>query len=164
MAHMTFGLKAEHCARAIDEDMRCQITNDRMRLMARTPDQITVKVVPQAVFQQPSEHPRQSCAGPSLLELMWTTLIEELSSLMPGGEYHEDQKGDAMLEAVAGDGTEYEKWAEERARVQGACQGIASCIALVLNPYFPNVDDVKAEAITRWTAQEAAAGAGSEEA
>lgn len=112
-----------------------------------------VRPVPQAVFQPADTH-REGCAGPSLLDLMWASLVDELASLMPGGEYHEDAEPGWSL-GQQGDGASTTGWTEERARIQGACQGIAACIALVLNPYFPNVDDVKAEAVTRWIAQEA---------
>jgi hypothetical protein len=126
----------------IDRDFSCVVTNDRMRFMTNT--------VPQAVFQ--TANPRQSCAGPSLLEQMWATLLEELNDLMPGGQYHEDAFDDQQVHP---DGLGRREWVEERARVQGACQGISACIALVLNPYLPDIDAVKAEAIARWTDLEA---------
>jgi hypothetical protein len=138
---------AAQCARAINRDLSCRITNDRMKLMG--------KPIPEAKFQAPAPQPRKDCAGPSLLELMWASLLDELAQLMPGGEYHEDERPKSSVPEEL----EIEiDWTEERARVQGACQGISACIALVLNPYHPNVDAVKAEAVTWWTDQEARKG------
>lgn len=116
------------------------------------------KPVPQAVFQ-PAAGPRESCAGPSLLEQMWATLIDEMDALMPGGDYHDDAEPGWSTE-MAGDGIDHNGWTEERARIQGACQGIAVCIALVLNPYRPNIDEVRTEAAMRWQDKEAALGDG----
>lgn len=123
--------------------------------MAKTPDHIVVKVVPQAVFQ-PAGTPRPSCAGPSLLEQMWSTLLEEMDAIMPGGDYHEDafegHEAPQDEQQMA-----YAEWRDERARIQGACQGIAVCIALVQNPYRPNIDEVRTEAAMRWADREVAA-------
>ena len=131
---------AAACVRAIDLNYPCRVTNDRMRM--------TGKQAPEAVFQAPgAQHPRQDCAGPSLLEQMWATLIEEMDALMPGGEYADEP---AHVAEGRYDGTGGSEWHEERARLRGVCQGVTACIALVINPYAPNLDAVRADAVTRW--------------
>lgn len=132
---------APQCIRTIDLDFSCRITNDRMKLMAK---------VPQVEFK-PAANPRPDCAGPSLLEQMWATLVDEMDQLMPGGYYHDEAKPDPTVAAM----DEERAWAEERARIQGACQGIAVCIALVINPYRPNIDEVRTEAAMRWQDRQA---------
>lgn len=109
---------------------------------------------PEAVFRAPQQadqtagRPRDDCAGPSLLDLMWNTLLEEMTALLPGGDYHEDAFQGLKSKSESED--EYQSWAEERARIMGVCQGITACIALVINPYVPNLDAVRAEAMERW--------------
>ncbi len=116
------------------------------------------------VFQAPEPadqsagRPRASCAGPSLLDLMWGTLLAEMHELMPGGDYAVEQE--PVHGALEEKEDERDAWFQERARLQGACQGITACIALVMNPYYPDLDAVRQEALTRWTAEQAAGGAG----
>lgn len=80
-----------------------------------------------------SGKPPGTYAGPSLLELVWRQLDEVMDELM-----------DARL-----DGREPDK-------VQaGTALGYAGAIAIFSNPYNPNVDAVRAEAVERWEARQA---------
>lgn len=65
-----------------------------------------------------------SCAGKSLLELMWEELDETMDRLMVPGAAAETDKGQAL--------------------------GIAWCIALVTNPYHVNMEAIREEALERW--------------
>lgn len=68
--------------------------------------------------------------GKSLLDLLW----EQLDQFVD--EYQEMTDGGFLEEAVA----------EARGRAHAA----AVCVALVTNPYSPQVDAIKAEAMERW--------------
>lgn len=72
-----------------------------------------------------------STAGPSILEMMW----EELDSIV-----------DRLCEegAAAEDGLD-----------SGRAQGMAHAIAIVEQPYQPNIEDVRARAMERRAAREA---------
>lgn len=37
---------------------------------------------------------------------------------------------------------------------KGEANGVAKCIAIIYNPYYPNVDSVKADAVRRWEYRE----------
>jgi hypothetical protein len=65
--------------------------------------------------------------GPSILEMLWEELDAQLSKLMD---------------------------MPEQDRAQAAhCLGIAKCIAIMQNPYSPDVDAVRREAMERWEAK-----------
>lgn len=68
---------------------------------------------------------RRKHAGRSILELFW----EQLDMIVER----------MMSEAEAADGLD-----------AGRAQGITVCIAIILNPYEPNMPAVKEEAMRRW--------------
>jgi len=67
-----------------------------------------------------------SCAGKSLVEMMEDRLDEVFSRLKT---------------EPAEDG-----------RDPGRAEGIATCIAIIRNPYSPNINIIRAEAVERWEA------------
>lgn len=71
-----------------------------------------------------------ACAGKSLVEIMWDELDHLVDNLMDDG-------------SEAGDGLD-----------KGRADGVAFCIALITNPYYPNVPAVKAEAMDRRAGRE----------
>lgn len=84
-----------------------------------------------------------SAAGKSLLEKLWDELDVVMDRLMADGEpenagypYHQDDLED------------YRSWGEDR----GQAQGLAFAIAIIENPYHPNMPAVKARAVERWEA------------
>lgn len=92
-----------------------------------------------------------SAAGPSLLERLW----EELDAIM--GRLMADGPPEPKPEAIINHGLDrpdplaewadtYRAWGEER----GQAQGVAFAIALITNPYAPDLPAVKAEAVERW--------------
>lgn len=84
-----------------------------------------------------------SAAGKSLLEKLWDELDNIMSRLMSDGE--PDINGHDIYEH---DLENYKAWGEER----GQAQGIAYAIAIIENPYQPNMPGVKARAVERWEA------------
>jgi hypothetical protein len=75
----------------------------------------------------PGLHPR-SCAGRSLQDMMWDELLTVVDRL------------------VQGDGAEAE---DDR----GKAQGIAYCLAITQNPYKPNMEAIREEAMRRYEEQ-----------
>ena len=67
--------------------------------------------------------------GPSILEMMWGRLVEETETLL-------DLTGWGTGDPV-------------KAKQIGVCIGMAEMIAVLLNPYNPNVDEVRAEVMRR---------------
>lgn len=78
--------------------------------------------------------PRPSCGGKSILDLIWDELMEVY------GEVLEDSKR-------IQNGHDPHEGHEER---RGQCVGLATAIAILVNPYAPNVDAVRTEARERW--------------
>lgn len=72
------------------------------------------------------------CAGKSLHEILWDELMTIMDRLMTGCE-------------------------AEDGRDPGRAEGVAYCIAIFQNPYAPNIDSVRAEAMERWDADMASA-------
>lgn len=72
-------------------------------------------------------------AGPSILELVWVELDKVMDVLMAaklGGELPEPER-------------------------VGSAQGLALAIAILLNPYKPNINAVRVEAVNRWEGRQA---------
>jgi hypothetical protein len=95
--------------------------------MAKTPETITVRVNVEEV--------RPSCGGKSIMEMLWERLDEIYVMLM--GPLRGYSDGDRM-----------------KSRTIGEALGIATAIAIIMNPYAPNVDAVRAEARSRWEASQ----------
>lgn len=68
-----------------------------------------------------------SCAGKSILELLWEELDTIVDRLMTG--------------QAAADG-----------RDPGRAEGVAYCIAVFTNPYRPNIEGVREQSTERWEA------------
>lgn len=106
---------AATCVRTIDKDRQCRLGNDRMAMM----------VAP----------PRNSCAGPSLLEMLWERLLGSYDKLIEFGDP--------------------ERWMSEEQRQEymvqrGTCLGLATAISIIINPYHPDVDAVREELAERY--------------
>jgi hypothetical protein len=85
--------------------------------------------------------------GRSILEQIW----EELDSIM------DQLRSSSPIPEVEGwDGV------RDRAELRGRAQGIAYAIAVIVNPYAPDVPEVKAEARKRWEKRNNAGGEGKE--
>lgn len=72
-----------------------------------------------------------ACGGKTILEFMWERLMAVVERLMTGQQ--------------AEDGHDV-----------GRAEGIAWCIAVFQNPYKPNIDAVRAEAMQLWEDEDAA--------
>lgn len=70
-----------------------------------------------------------SCGGKSLYELVWEEMMAITDRLMTGQEAEDDV---------------------------GAARAIAWVLAVMQNPYLPNVDAVREQVMERWEAEEAA--------
>lgn len=123
------GVYAAACVRAVDRDLSCRVTNDRMKLM--------------------TTH-RPDCAGKSLLELLWDQLMETMQELMEQMaqwvEYQEEN--DPMHFCEERENRVTTLWA-----VRGNAKGLAQAIAFIINPYAPDLDAVRAEAAERYANQ-----------
>lgn len=73
-------------------------------------------------------------AGKSLLDLLWEHLDQFMDDLM----------------APAHEGGDL-----EQAELKGRAYGMAHAIALVTNPYHPDLDTVRADAVERWESRQA---------
>lgn len=71
-------------------------------------------------------------AGPSLRELLWREMDNQLGKLL------------AIQE---------EESPEIVAAQRGHCLGLAKALAIFINPYDPNVDAIRREAMERWEEQ-----------
>lgn len=72
--------------------------------------------------------------GASILEQLWELMDQQLGKLM----------------AISADDFPHEEAFElAEAGQKGMCLGIARCIAIMTNPYDPDVDEVRAEAMRR---------------
>lgn len=69
----------------------------------------------------------QACMGKSILEMLWDELDAIVERLMAGGAAEEDK---------------------------GKAQGVAYAIAVIENPYLPNVERIRDEAMDRWEADQ----------
>ena len=65
------------------------------------------------------------CGGKTILELLWDELDAIMDRLMSDGE-------------------------AEDGRDPGRAEGVAYCIAVMQNPYLPNIDAVREQAMERW--------------
>ena len=84
----------------------------------------------------------QPHAGRSLIEIYWSELDEILDRLMDEGapqQYPEDGKSWGIA-------PDWQAYGEQR----GQAQGVAYCIAVMTNPYTPDVDAIREEAMERW--------------
>ena len=67
-----------------------------------------------------------SCAGKSLLQLMWEELDTVIDRLMSGDGAAEDGKD------------------------PGRAEGIAICLSILSQPYYPTIDSIREEAMARY--------------
>lgn len=154
------------CLRHIDEQGGCRLTSERSELMAKPKRQEPAVAEPNdegfieptseldvrhlrialARWVHPSDIKRalgrltkvnglrplrpasQVCGGKSIFEMLW----EELDAIVE------------RLQAGASDDVEADK---------GRAQGVAFAIATIQNPYLPNIEAVRNEAMDRWEAQ-----------
>lgn len=78
-------------------------------------------------------------AGKSILEMLWEKLDSRLEQLMADGEPHPDGLPNYGR-------AEFAEWG----RQQGRCEELAFAIALMTNPYEPDLPAIKEEAMRRW--------------
>lgn len=80
-------------------------------------------------------------AGPSIIEIIWAEMDAAYERLVADGEPEPRLPDSWTWEDLEG----YQRWGEQR----GQCQGLAYALAVLHNPYRPNVDEIKAEAKRR---------------
>lgn len=95
---------------------------------------------------------REAHAGRSLIEILWEELDSIMDRLMDDGAPEPPRNHNAPLSAKEAKEfcNSFAEWGEER----GQAQGVAYALAIMLNPYQPNVPGVKAEAMERWEARQ----------
>jgi len=76
--------------------------------------------------------PDQDVRGKSVLDLLWEKLDQYVDKFQELNEY-----------------TDQREW-ENLAEAKGRAHAAAVCVALVTNPYHPDVDVVKTDAMERW--------------
>jgi len=81
--------------------------------------------------------PEQDVRGKSLLDLLW----EQLDQFVD----------DVQALSSAATSWDTRNQAAELANAKGQAHAMAVAIALVTNPYHPDVDEIKSEAMERWS-------------
>lgn len=84
----------------------------------------------------------------TLLEMLWDDLDAKLDALLADGGEPEAEYG-PRTGGLKGLMEQCAEWG----RQQGRCEGLAYAIAVITNPYRPNVPAVKEEAMRRWEAE-----------
>ena len=89
----------------------------------------------------------ESVAGKSILDLLWEEMDDVVDLLMEEGQ-PESWSGElfGMPQDEIGVVSEWQNWGEQR----GRAQGLAYALAVILNPYAPDVPMIKAQAMARW--------------
>jgi hypothetical protein len=82
-------------------------------------------------------------AGRSILEILWEELDSIMDRLMGEGK---PGTSEGEFGCELGDPEQWQKYGEER----GQGQGVAYCIAVMENPYAPDVPGIKVRAMNRW--------------
>lgn len=72
-------------------------------------------------------------AGKSVLDLLWERLDAFVNELMAKDMPHPDKTADPDFREI-----------------KGRAYGMAEAIALITNPYHPDIDAVRADAVERW--------------
>lgn len=81
----------------------------------------------------------------SMADQLWADLMADYERLV--GDYAD--LGEVGPEELDESGQELVAWGEAR----GRAQGLAMALAVLRNPYAPDVPNIKEEAYDRWTAQ-----------
>lgn len=92
-------------------------------------------------------------AGKSILDLLWEEMDDVVDLLQEEGQpaswADEHVRGRTPRDEI-GVASEWQSWGERR----GRAQGLAYALAVILNPYEPDVPAVKREAMARWDARQ----------
>lgn len=93
-----------------------------------------------------------SARGPSIIERLWAELDNIMDRLMsdglPGEEPYESQGYD--VEGLQHVRDVWQAYGEER----GKAQGTAYALAMMTNPYKPDIEGIRATAVERWEARQ----------
>lgn len=84
---------------------------------------------------------RPECGGKSILEILWEELLEVYSDIIHWRPERVDPDHPDWM---------HQEDAEERGHNKGRAVGLATAIAVIVNPYAPNLEAVRAEAKTRY--------------
>jgi hypothetical protein len=93
-------------------------------------------------------HPREDCGGKTLLQLLWDQLMEAYGDIVTWQPTVTDPDRPDWM---------HQDDAEDLGRHKGVALGLAQAIAFITNPYAPNVDAVREEAVRRWEERSEAA-------
>lgn len=93
--------------------------------------------------------------GPTLLEALWDRMDSIMERLMTGTESGEDECVRTMADCT-GDPDQAGKCDHLDNGDRYRAQELAWVLAIVTDPYDPSVDRIRAEAVNRWNAQQAA--------
>jgi hypothetical protein len=119
--------KALECLRNTREGYGCAIARERNRAMAELVNGDVRKALGEA---------RPSCNGKSIIDLIWEQLLEaydDLLEVQPLAERTTDIRAQAAL------------WHQK-----GACLGLATALAILHNPYSPDIDAIRKECVERY--------------
>jgi hypothetical protein len=92
------------------------------------------------------ENNRPECAGKSIIQLIEEELdavVERLYAYGPPRDLDENIREDGTLGEWV---TEVESYNKDR----GLAEGIGIALALLYNPYAPNLDAIRSQAVERW--------------
>lgn len=106
--------------------IRCVVTSERDRIMSRKSQTLA-----------PSSADN-SCAGRSILDILWDKVDETVSMIMEA----EDSAYESDDDAIPSDGVQD--------KLAGRAEGLCMAIAIIRNPYRPDLDAIKDEAMSRY--------------
>lgn len=81
-------------------------------------------------------------AGKSIIEILWEHLDDVMDKLMEEGKPESWESGSREVGVVG----HWQQYGEER----GQAQGLAYALAVMTNPYHPDMDGIRANAVKRW--------------
>lgn len=79
--------------------------------------------------------PQPDCGGKSLIQMIWDELDQVMDRLL-AEELHLDDEGRTNVD-------------------RGRAHGLAISLSILLNPYNPSIDTIRAEAMERWNSRNA---------
>jgi hypothetical protein len=96
----------------------------------------------------------QPHVGRTLLEIFWEELDDIMDRLMekgPPSDSEPPSQWELLDEFLIDEREDWKEYGEER----GQAQGVAYCIAVMTNPYKPDIDAVRELAMERWETRHA---------
>jgi hypothetical protein len=125
--------KARECLRQTSAGYGCAIARERNRAMGNIVNAEVGRVIGE---------PRPSCNGKSIIDLIWEQLLEKYEDLLVSMKNHEVWRNRGIDPS--------EENVEDLGAYKGHCLGLATALAILHNPYSPDVDAIRKECVERY--------------